>query len=401
MSESNNDNQNVDTYKSNSPQTTTPNTYTIDIRYFLIRILSSICVFFAIGVWSSPNANHHAISSISPNQQHIPTQTKEDTIVIDMENNKNNNFDDLKEHHVHFQQPSYEDLGTGTGIIQRSTKASMINNTKTSLSSASRFSLKNHQHYSSKHLPSGQHLLVDIQYVQTSFLNSEERLVQAMVDLVNSVELIMLSYHCHSLIPLGVSCVGVLLEGHISFHTWPEEGVITLDLFTCGERSLLFIVPEVERLFGVPRIEGGKVESAWSHELRGFRDVNNGDKIDNDDETLRSPNKVNFLDNKSDLSTWVITPIDLYYKEQVVTMTSQFNRIDVWDVKYKYHKLLHEDGLKHNLTRGDPRWMTQEFATPHRILFVNGALLVCELTYLLLFVITLYYLFVQSFYYSF
>lgn len=388
MSESNNDKQNVDTCKSNTPQTTTPNTYTIDIRYFLIVILSSICVFFAIGVWSSPQAYHHATTSISSNnQQHIPTPIKEDTIVMDMENNKNNSFDDLNEHHVHFQQPSYEDLGTGKGMIQRTTKSTMINNNKTSLSSSSPFSMKNHQNYSSaKHLPSGQHLLVDIQYVQTSFLNSEERLAQAMVDLVNSAELIMLSYHCHSLIPSGVSCVGVLLESHISFHTWPEEGVITLDLFTCGDRSLLFIIPEVERLFGVPRIEGRKVKSAWSHELRGFRYHNNGDEIGNDDKTWRSPNKVNYVDNKSDLATWVFMPIDLYYKEQVVTMTSEFNRIDVWDVKFKDHKLLYEDGLKHNLTKSDPRWMTQELATPHRILFVNGALLVCELIYFLLFI---------------
>ena len=31
--------------------------------------------------------------------------------------------------------------------------------------------------------------------------------------------LTLLSYHCHSLLPAGVSCVGVLLESHISFHT--------------------------------------------------------------------------------------------------------------------------------------------------------------------------------------
>ncbi|EEC51790.1 predicted protein, partial [Phaeodactylum tricornutum CCAP 1055/1] len=85
-----------------------------------------------------------------------------------------------------------------------------------------------------EHLPAGQHLLVDMEGVDGDFLNSEAQLSQAMVDTVKEAGLTMLSYHCHSLTPTGVSCIGVLLESHISFHTWPEDGVITLDLFTCG-----------------------------------------------------------------------------------------------------------------------------------------------------------------------
>jgi len=65
-----------------------------------------------------------------------------------------------------------------------------------------------------EHLPAGQHLLVDIKNVDGSFLNSEERLAHAMVGVVNEAKLTLLSYHCHSLIPIGVSCVGVLLESH-------------------------------------------------------------------------------------------------------------------------------------------------------------------------------------------
>jgi len=75
------------------------------------------------------------------------------------------------------------------------------------------------------HEPSGQHLLIDIKSVNGVFLNSEEQLAQAMVDLINLSGLTMLSYHCHGLPPVGVSCVGVLLESHISFHTWPIQGV--------------------------------------------------------------------------------------------------------------------------------------------------------------------------------
>jgi len=103
------------------------------------------------------------------------------------------------------------------------------------------------------HMPQGQHLLIDIENVDANFLNSEEQLASAMLEMVEECGLTLLSYHCHGLSPSGVSCAGVLLESHVSFHTWPSEGVITLDLFTCGDESLLPIVPLVGRLFSVPR----------------------------------------------------------------------------------------------------------------------------------------------------
>jgi S-adenosylmethionine decarboxylase proenzyme len=111
-----------------------------------------------------------------------------------------------------------------------------------------------------EHLPAGQHLLIDLKDVSSSFLNSETRLAQAMIDLINESRLTLLSYHCHSLVPIGVSCAGVLLESHVAFHTWPVEGVITLDLFTCGGMPLIPVLPLVEKLFGVER-----ESDEWEH----------------------------------------------------------------------------------------------------------------------------------------
>lgn len=129
-----------------------------------------------------------------------------------------------------------------------------------------------------EHLPVGQHLLMDIRNVDASFLASEERLANAMLDVVGECGLTLLSYHCHGLHPAGVSCVGVLLESHVSFHTWPVEGVITMDLFTCGPNSLLPIVSKVEELFSVPRPGATHLmdmpESIWAYKVRGFGEQN-------------------------------------------------------------------------------------------------------------------------------
>jgi len=171
-----------------------------------------------------------------------------------------------------------------------------------------------------EYLPAGQHLLVDIKNVDGSFLNSEERLAQAMVGVVNEAKLTLLSYHCHSLIPIGVSCVGVLLESHVSFHTWPEEGVITLDLFTCGSDLLVPVMPVIKRLFAIrqePDDDNDIVSEPvvlWSHKMRGFRP-----------DTF-----VNHL--VQDLGDSILDDLHLDMKEEIAAVQTDYQRIDIYDV---------------------------------------------------------------------
>ncbi|HMR10371.1 MAG TPA: adenosylmethionine decarboxylase, partial [Polyangiaceae bacterium] len=39
----------------------------------------------------------------------------------------------------------------------------------------------------------------------------------------------------HHFAPQGVSGTLVIAESHISLHTWPEQGYVAVDIFTCGE----------------------------------------------------------------------------------------------------------------------------------------------------------------------
>ena len=58
--------------------------------------------------------------------------------------------------------------------------------------------------------------------------------------------------------PSGVNCVGVQLESHISFLTWPKEVVIILDFFTFGSELLISLMPIIERYFAIPRPNAGQ-----------------------------------------------------------------------------------------------------------------------------------------------
>ena len=215
-----------------------------------------------------------------------------------------------------------------------------------------------------EHLPAGQHLLVDIKNVDSAFLNSESRLAHAMVNVVNESKLTLLSYHCHSLVPTGVSCVGVLLESHVSFHTWPEEGVITLDLFTCGSGELVPVLPLIEKAFALPQKvneemkEGYTIEPpliVWSHKLRGFR-----------------PTSDNSVWSK-DLGRMVVEASHLDLKVEVATTTTKFQRIHIYDTisaissdLLSYQKSLSNDGSyqsKH-----------AELYLPNRVVFLEGVL---------------------------
>ncbi|KAL3922834.1 MAG: hypothetical protein SGILL_001989 [Bacillariaceae sp.] len=215
------------------------------------------------------------------------------------------------------------------------------------------------------HEPAGQHLLVDIKGIEGDFLDSEERLAKAMVTTVTDAGLTMLSYHCHKLIPKGVSCVGVLLESHISFHTWPDEGVITLDLFTCGSKPLIPAVSTIKELFGI----GDNIEMQWSHELRGFR---NKDNLKKKNEETGGNYAV--LDHNSDLSQMVWSPIDCPVKDQIVSTLTKLQRVDIWDLVGLEETPSYYDALKHDLQAGDPRWATSELVSPTRFLFLDGVL---------------------------
>jgi len=214
--------------------------------------------------------------------------------------------------------------------------------------------------------PSGQHLLVDIKNLEAAFLNSEARLAEAMQESVKAAGLTMLSYHCHSLHPAGVSCVGVLLESHISFHTWPDEGVITLDLFTTSEKPLLPALKDIEHWFGIPRVDPEnpgemlKPVTLWSHELRGFR--------------TEDERKAHYLDGESDLANWVTSPLEVVYKKQIITLQTEHQRIDIWDVLERDDTPSYEDGKRLGLKPGDPRWLSNEHASPTRLFFLNGSL---------------------------
>jgi S-adenosylmethionine/arginine decarboxylase-like enzyme len=154
----------------------------------------------------------------------------------------------------------------------------------------------------------GQHMSVDFRDVDAIFLHDEQRLAQAMVDLVSElmqqddgedmhISPLHLTHHCHTKtapVDAGVSCAGVWLVdsdtdtdyGRITFHTWPKRGLLILDVFAVsgydedveGIELLETIPPILERIFATPQkdddgVHGAPVAMDWAHHYRGFNEA--------------------------------------------------------------------------------------------------------------------------------
>lgn len=53
----------------------------------------------------------------------------------------------------------------------------------------------------------------------------------------------------------GVSVVLLLSESHMSIHTWPEDGHVTYDCYTCGSTDPRAVTSELHRLLEAYEIE--------------------------------------------------------------------------------------------------------------------------------------------------
>ena len=54
--------------------------------------------------------------------------------------------------------------------------------------------------------------------------------------------------------PQGFTLVALLAESHISFHTFPEKGIISFDFFTCGKVSPSVAIEIIKKEFEHKRI---------------------------------------------------------------------------------------------------------------------------------------------------
>jgi len=232
-------------------------------------------------------------------------------------------------------------------------------------------------------LPSGQHLFADIQNVNPNFLSSKYQLADAMVTLIIDSQLTMLSYHCHPLASAGeiagMTCAAILLDGHMSLHTWPADGVIALDLFTSNNNNdLIPMLPLMEQLFAIPTIKtmmnpdhhssAEKPKLHWVHKLRGFRTGFSNYQCD------KHP-------YDQELGEDILCRRDFDLKRPLVSTKTKYQHVDIYELLHPKGTTYAAAGVKSSFAQDDDRSTligdgSNKHCTiaPDRALFIDGVL---------------------------
>ena len=94
------------------------------------------------------------------------------------------------------------------------------------------------------HLPAGIHVIADLWGCQQCHYT--DNIQDVLNDAAKQAGATVLSITVEKFPPIavdgrmvqGMTGTVVLSESHIAFHTWPENGFVACDIFTCGDNAL-------------------------------------------------------------------------------------------------------------------------------------------------------------------
>ena len=99
----------------------------------------------------------------------------------------------------------------------------------------------------------GKHLLIDV--YETTKTPSQDMIAAEMVRAAEATGATVLFHHCHPFTGGGSSGVVILAESHLTWHEWPEEGFVAVDVFVCGSCDPSRAVQVIADLFGSCRVD--------------------------------------------------------------------------------------------------------------------------------------------------
>ncbi|MCJ7650574.1 MAG: adenosylmethionine decarboxylase [Candidatus Lokiarchaeota archaeon] len=91
----------------------------------------------------------------------------------------------------------------------------------------------------------GNHLILEVYDVKFDLLNTLEPLVEVMTKGINRANMTILNTFTYKFTPQGVTILFALAESHVSLHSFPEEGCLSFDAYTCGAANPKIIVIEL------------------------------------------------------------------------------------------------------------------------------------------------------------
>ena len=110
----------------------------------------------------------------------------------------------------------------------------------------------------------GEHITLDI--IGTTKEYDPSLYEKVIHDIAKAAKVTILNISKYKFEPQGFTILALLAESHISFHTFPEKGIISFDFFTCGKVSPSVAIDIIKKEFGILPIQITK--------LNGYDNIN-------------------------------------------------------------------------------------------------------------------------------
>jgi spermidine synthase len=98
----------------------------------------------------------------------------------------------------------------------------------------------------------GEHITLDI--IGTTKEYDSSVFEKVIYDIAKAAKVTILNISKYKFEPQGFTILALLAESHISFHTFPEKGIISFDFFTCGKINPSVAVEIIKKEFKHTRI---------------------------------------------------------------------------------------------------------------------------------------------------
>jgi S-adenosylmethionine decarboxylase len=101
------------------------------------------------------------------------------------------------------------------------------------------------------------HIIAELTGVDPAKISRVEDVKKVLDTAISKGKLNVVSSSFHQFEPYGVSGVYLLKESHLSIHTWPENGLVSLDIFTCNkdDRGALITFESIVEQFKPKHVE--------------------------------------------------------------------------------------------------------------------------------------------------
>jgi S-adenosylmethionine decarboxylase proenzyme len=107
---------------------------------------------------------------------------------------------------------------------------------------------------------------VDLQGCTTMPVLAPEKVAATFVSALEGAGATVVEALSHNFPGAGLTCVLILAESHAILHTWPESGIVHIDIFSCSTRlKSLAAIRQVSRSFGAAHMSVREIPRADGH----------------------------------------------------------------------------------------------------------------------------------------